>query len=91
MEKQKDESMTRIEFDLLDELYFLVSFEELLRESAYSEEEIRDTLKRMIEKGWVHCYHASREEIITDVSNFSQEYRNYRYLASKEGLLAHNL
>lgn len=82
--------MTAIEFDLLDELYFLVSFDHLLHETPYQEQEIRDILKKMIDKGWVRCYHPSREEVLTDLSNFSTEYRKYRYLASKEGLLAHN-
>jgi hypothetical protein len=91
MERQKSESMTTIEFDLLDELYFLVDFEHLLRETPYQEHEIRDALEQMIIKGWVRCYHPSQEEIITELSRFRQEYRKYRYLASKEGLLAHNL
>lgn len=82
--------MTNTEFDVLDELYFIQSYEYLMKSLTLSEDQLRSTLRSLLEKGWVTCYSSPTDEIIFESSNFEKEFYNYHYLANKKGLLAHN-
>jgi len=82
--------MTDKEFDILDELYFLQSYRVLRNLIKMPEEDLRDELMSLFLKGWIRCYKNPEEEIDFDASRFKMEYQKYYYLASKEGLLAHN-
>lgn len=82
--------MSDREFDVLDELYFLQSFSALERRVTPAGKELAEILQHLIEKGWVRCYCAPEDEIKFDQGSFWKEYHKYYYLASKEGLLAHN-
>jgi hypothetical protein len=44
----------------------------------------------MIKKGWVRFYKNNTDEILGEDLKFENNYKNYYYLASKAGLLAHN-
>ena len=82
--------MTEIEFDVLDELYFLQSYEYLIRTLKLHDNTLKETLFELLKKGWVKCYSSPTEELDFESSEFEKEYWNYHYLASKAGLLAHN-
>ena len=82
--------MTETEFDVLDELYFLQSYNYLRTTLNIGDEILKDTLQKLTVKGWVKCYSSPTEELEFDSSTFENNYRNYYYLASKAGLLAHN-
>jgi hypothetical protein len=82
--------MTDNEFDVLDELYFLQSFNALAKSVHISEKDLVDVLKVLIKKGWLRTYINPNDEIRFDAIQFEKDYHKYYYLASKEGLLAHN-
>ena len=82
--------MTNIEFDILDELYFLQSYEYLIRTLRLNDTILKESLQELIEKGWVKCFSSPMEEKIFESSEFEKDYWNYHYLATKAGLLAHN-
>ena len=82
--------MTDKEFDILDELYFLQSYKVLRNLMKMPDEELRDELMGLFKKGWIRCYTSPEEEIDFDLKHFKTDFQNYYYLASKEGLLAHN-
>jgi hypothetical protein len=82
--------MSDKEFDVLDELYFLQSFASLEKLLPYGGRELAEILENLIVKEWVRCYKAPDDEIKFDKSGYWEEYHKYYYLASKEGLLAHN-
>ena len=82
--------MTDLEFDILDELYFVTSFHELEKSTDKGEAEILFVLKTLLEKGWIKCFKDVTEEITATEKDFSNNYKNYQYLATKAGLLAHN-
>lgn len=82
--------MTDLEFDVLDELYFVISFKDLQHTLALDEEDLCPLLYSMIEKGWVKCLKSFSDELTPTKPDFMQNYRNYQYLATKAGLLAHN-
>lgn len=82
--------MTDQEFDVLDELYFVQSFSFLQGETSLDAETLIAILQKLIAKGWVKCF-ADRPalEPIHEKS-LGTEWNSYFYLATKEGLLAHN-
>ena len=82
--------MTNVEFDVLDELYFLLSYKVLVKTLDMNEDVLKSTLGNLLKRGWVKCYISPTEEIEFNIINFKKEYWNYHYLATKAGLMAHN-
>lgn len=82
--------MSDQEFETLDELYFIQAFEDLLSLTGLPEDGLRKVLQQMLEKGWVRIYQPADTEIPYDNIRFGENYRNYYYIASKAGLMAHN-
>ncbi len=82
--------MTNHEFDVLDELYFVTSFQVLKEHVSLSEPELKQTLGQLLEKQWVKCFKSASEELLSNEVNFERDYKHYFYLATKTGLLAHN-
>ncbi|MDZ7608926.1 MAG: hypothetical protein U5K79_25890 [Cyclobacteriaceae bacterium] len=82
--------MTDIEFQILDELYFLQSYSYLTKAIDFSDAQLSEGLRSLLKKGWIRCYRTPSEEIDFSNRDFDTEYWSYYYLASKAGLLAHN-
>lgn len=82
--------MSDLEFDVLDELYFVQSFKDLLQLTELEENELKPVLEKLLAKGWIRCFKDITEEVAKSELDFELEFRKYYYLASKEGLLAHN-
>ncbi|MGB3585633.1 MAG: transporter [Tunicatimonas sp.] len=82
--------MTDQEFDVLDELYFVIPFEELLEAVDMEEAELYSILKELLKKKWVKCYRDHSEELLPHEVEIDHQYKEYSYLATKIGLLAHN-
>ena len=82
--------MSDLEFDLLDELYFVTPYSELLKQTRLTESELLEGLQILFLKGWVKCFTSVSEELDGDQVDLPNRFKDYYYLASKEGLLAHN-
>ncbi|MBC3542303.1 hypothetical protein ACFSC6_13980 [Rufibacter sediminis] len=83
--------MTDQEFDILDELYFVTSFEELQKELGLPEEELREALRGLISMNYIKCLFPDQDtEVPFDPDHFAREGHQYFFLATKEGLLTHN-
>lgn len=82
--------MTDREYEIVDALYFTVSFEYLEKELETEAIQLRDELIALMDKGWVKSMTKISEEEMNDKKELINNYRNYNYLASKAGLLAHN-
>ena len=54
--------MTEFEFDIIDELYFLQSYEYLLRTLKARDEILKQALLGLVQKGWIKCYSSPAEE-----------------------------
>jgi len=85
-----DLAMRDLEFEILDELYFLITYQNLAQRVSVSEKELRNVLGNMVSKRWVRCFRAVDEDLEWEDVDFEHQYTNYHYLASKAGLLAHN-
>jgi hypothetical protein len=81
--------MTDAEFEVIDELYFPTDFDTLLQQTQFTQQDLKQVLTTLHKKGWLRCF-----ELQTDIEvknpDLEKNYKNYRYNASKKGLLAHN-
>ena len=82
--------MTDIEFDILDELYFLISFEDLKKQTCLETNVLIDQLVIMFNKNWVQYYIEIDGEINPVLNNFAIEIQHCFLLATKKGLNNHN-
>ncbi|MGD1893697.1 MAG: hypothetical protein ACFB15_24280 [Cyclobacteriaceae bacterium] len=82
--------MTDQEFDALDELYFVTSFQQLLQELDWPPDKLKSVLQSLLEKEWIRCYLNHSEELLPSEVDFESCHQTYHYLATKAGLLAHN-
>jgi hypothetical protein len=83
--------MSELEFEVLDELYFIISFEALFKNVACSQEQLVSCLQDLLDKGWIKLVEPLESEQLTPESfNIVEDPFRYHYLATKEGLKAHN-
>jgi hypothetical protein len=83
--------MTDEEFDLIDQLYFVQSFPDLLQVTGLEEDTLLELLQQLFAKGWLRTVALLDGDTPPDPIAILTEGINYFYVASKEGLLAHNL
>lgn len=82
--------MTDREFDVLDELYFVTPFQDLLQTTASGRTELVTVLRSLHEKGWIKVMKTIDEELTTNQVDLEKNAADYFFLATKSGLLAHN-
>ncbi len=82
--------MTDDEFEVLDELYFVQSFQDIYVTTAKSKNILIEVLSALYERGWVRVFKEVDEEVPVNELDFLEHADDYLYLASKEGLMAHN-
>ncbi|WP_018345071.1 hypothetical protein [Cytophaga aurantiaca] len=82
--------MTDLEFDLIDNLYFVQRFDALCKAMEMKEEELKKMLLQMFQKEWVKVMDMQTDEEILNAEVWTKNYSDYFYLATKKGLFAHN-
>lgn len=88
MEGQKIH-MTSKQFELLDELYFVIGYHDLKESLEWSDEELCAELTQLFSEGWLRVFKSPSDT--TDFELISDEIlMNSFLLASKAGLKAHN-
>lgn len=81
--------MSDAEFDLLDELYFVQSYNYVKESLGWEDQLILETLDFLYQKGMIKCLSAPDDERF-DVVDIFEEGKKLYYLATKKGLMAHN-
>jgi hypothetical protein len=81
--------MSDAEFDLLDELYFVQSYEHLRETLRWEDGKLLETLNSLYLEGLVKCLSEPDRERFDQVDVFS-EGKQLLFLATKKGLMAHN-
>ena len=83
--------MTEVEFDILDELYFVTSYPDLRSTLSLSDEELCEGLNSLLKKGYIKKLYPDQdtEQEYTE-ANFGKHCQDYFYLATKAGLVVHN-
>lgn len=94
MERKKAEmnKISQVEYDILNALYFVEPFENILDEVDASRPVIVDSLKTLIDKKYVSPLHFDEEkgDFVKTYIYDSDNMQNYSFLATKEGLMLHN-
>lgn len=95
MEGKKDDimAMTDAEFDILDEVYFVTGYQTVREQLELSEADFSEGLRGLLQKGFVQQLYFDPDQgdyLKRDTPDL-QQLSHYHYLATKEGLLAHNL
>lgn len=90
MERESNK-MSEAEFDIMDQLYFVTSFEDVKALSGIDEPVITEVLWKFIGCGWIKCFDGPENEVAITEDDFKTNFTKYHYLASKQGLLAHNV
>ena len=55
--------MTNIEYAIIDELYFVISFKELLAQLDFDKELLENELRKLYQKGWIRIYDGIDKEL----------------------------
>lgn len=83
--------MSDNEFDVLDELYFVVSFPDLRTTLSLTDEELCAALQSLIRRGYVRILYPDQDTAHDyDEATFGQHCQDYYFLATKAGLVVHN-
>ncbi len=82
--------MSDLEFDVLDELYFVQQFEALVNLTSLEDNVLKGVLKKLLSKEWIKCLKSVTQDIPSEEVDFDKDYRSIYFLATKSGLLAHN-
>lgn len=82
--------MTDDEYNIIDELYFVTSYQDLKEGSGLSDDVLKMNLLSLVENGLVRVYKSVDEASEIEQINLNDHFRNYFYLASKKGLFEHN-
>ena len=77
-------------YDVLSELYFVTSFSELKSNTEMETKGLIKILLILHKNGWLRCYHGIDNEIEGEQVDIQNLFDKYHYLASKDGLFAHN-
>ena len=86
------DEMNEVQFQILDAVYFVESFDNIFEEVGEPKPVLIDELRNLIDKGWLQVMEYSSAQsdyvrtAIFDTDNLDQ----YYFLATKEGLLKHN-
>ena len=78
------------EFDLIDELYFVTSYAELVDKLPEYNDKLQEYLLKLLKKGWIKVFKKESDEEVLELELFNINYKKYNYLATKAGLLEHN-
>jgi hypothetical protein len=87
-----NEPLTDIEYDILNAIYFVESFEHILEECKEKPAIVADVIKQLIHKKYIvpMRWDEEKTEYIRSFIYDTDDMRAYHYLATKEGLIAHN-
>ena len=88
--RSTDKMMSDEEFDVLDELYFDQPFSYLQEVLDLDDDQLKSALQNLLKKDYIKCFFNMNDEVFEDQLDFENLLREYFYLATKTGLLAHN-
>ncbi len=84
--------LTELEYEVLNCLYFVEPFEKILEEVPAPPAVVADVLKTLLHKKYVVAmkWDEAQQEYVRSFMYDSDNMKAYSYLATKDGLMAHN-
>ncbi|MEZ4830304.1 MAG: hypothetical protein R3C61_29065 [Bacteroidia bacterium] len=87
-----NEELNDIQFQILDAVYFVESFENVLEESGAPAPVVVDEIRTLIDRGWLQVMvfdEAKGDYVRTSIFD-TDHLEEYHFLATRAGLLKHN-
>lgn len=83
--------MNDVQFQILDALYFVEPYENILAEVEATEPVLSAELRELVAKGWVQAMEWSDQagDYVRSRFHDSDDLARFHYLATREGLLRH--
>jgi len=88
--ERKELLMTDDEFDVLDELYFVLPYKDLLASVELSDVKLRVVLESLRKKQWIKVLNSVDRETPEEEIRIIEKAQTYYFLITKSGLLSHN-
>jgi len=87
-----NQELNDVQFDILDAIYFVEPLENILAEVDAPRAVVLDELRTMIDKGWVQVLRFDEDsgDYVRTAIYDSDQMGDFRYLATKDGLMKHN-
>jgi len=84
--------MNELEFQIMDEVYFLCSFQQLLQVIGCDEEKLSDSLIELLKKDFIQqlVFDDDEKDYLKLESPDFSRIKAASYVATKKGLLEHN-
>lgn len=86
------EELTDAQFQILDSVYFVESFQNIVEESGEPRPVVVDELRTMIDRGWIQVmeFDEAKGDFVRTTFFDTDHLEDYSFLATKAGLLKHN-
>ncbi len=82
--------MSEEEFEVLDHLYFIISYEQLKAQAEMNDDTLKTILIKLAKNHWLKCYDSKLHLIENSETVIQENFQYLSYLATKAGLMAHN-
>ncbi len=84
--------LSEIQFKILDSIYFVEPFLNIVEEVGESEYVVGAELKTMIHKGWIQVmeFDKAKGDFMRTLIYDGDNMKDFSFLATKEGLFQHN-
>jgi|TARA_B110000046_G_scaffold149305_1_gene157458 hypothetical protein len=81
--------MTNTQYEIIDALYFVTPFNELVAQLDLEKELLVVELHKLHHRGWIRVYDGIDQEL-ENHALLNDRFEKYQFLASKQGLIVHN-
>lgn len=87
-----NQELNDVQFDILNAIYFVEPLANILEEVDAPRAVVLDELRTMIDKGWVQVlrFDEDRGDYVRTAIYDSDQMGDFRYLATKAGLMKHH-
>ncbi|WP_162555588.1 hypothetical protein [Reichenbachiella versicolor] len=83
--------MSDLEYDVLDELYLLKHFKDLITAVGLEEVDLYSVLDKLHKKEWIKCFEEPDIELTYEQVDLEIKFRKYFYQATKLGMKEHTV
>ncbi|MDX2247127.1 MAG: hypothetical protein SF052_10145 [Bacteroidia bacterium] len=87
-----NEELNDVQFQILDSVYFVESFQNILEESGEPLPVVVDEIRTLIDRGWIQVmeFDEKKGDFVRTGIFDTDHFENYHFLATKAGLMKHN-
>ncbi len=87
-----NENINEVQFQILDSVYFVESFEHIREEAGVPVPVLVDELRVLIDKGWVQVmvFDRKKDDFVRTGIFDTDHLEDYHFLVTRNGLMRHN-